>query len=113
MTARAFLRDRLPAILIRAFAHLLTVIFLLAFRIPHQALAAAILLPLCGAVPAELWEYRRRKRFYDRLRNTQDIIQRMIDDFDHTHQQYNLRDQRDKRSQRIILFLFIKSRFCT
>lgn len=76
MTARAFLRDRLPAILIRAFAHLLTVIFLLAFRIPHQALAAAILLPLCGTVPAELWEYRRRKRFYDRLRNNAEGLER-------------------------------------
>ena len=32
----------------------------------------------------------------------------MIDDFDHTHQQYDLGDQRNQGSQRIVLFLFIQ-----
>ena len=76
MTARVYLRDRLPAILIRAGAHLLTAIFLLAFRVPSQAVAAAILLPLCGAAAAEFREFRRRKRFYDRLRDNDEGLER-------------------------------------
>lgn len=74
MTARTYLRDRLPSLLIRAAAHLLTVIFLLAFRIPAQAAAAAVLLPIAGTVLAELREYRVRKRFYDRARTNLDAI---------------------------------------
>lgn len=76
MSARDYLRDRLPSLLIRAGAHLLVLVFLMAFRVPSQAAAAAVLIPLFGAVSAELLEYRRRRRFYGRLRTNLDGLDR-------------------------------------
>jgi hypothetical protein len=62
-----FLKDRLPAYGIYAAGGVILLIFAVAMRIPGLlcGIAAVVLfLAVCGA---ELWEYARKRRFYDTL----------------------------------------------
>lgn len=67
MRPAVFLRDRLPRYLILAVASALVLIFLFTFHVPAECVVIVSVLALIGAVITELWEFFRRRSFYDKL----------------------------------------------
>ena len=67
MKLSEYLKDRLPALFISLGTLALVVLFLSAFRIPAAAVAATVVLLCIGTVSRVLWDYLRRRRFYDEL----------------------------------------------
>ncbi len=62
-----FIKGRIPAYLMIALAWVLMLIFLSAFHVQAQAAVMISVLLWLGAGIAEVWEYLRKKQFYDKL----------------------------------------------
>ena len=62
-----FLRDRSPAYLIFALAWGLVLIFLNAFHVSSEAAVLISVILWIGALAAEMWEFWRKKRCYDKI----------------------------------------------
>ncbi|MBR6293311.1 MAG: sensor histidine kinase [Lachnospiraceae bacterium] len=67
MTVSGFIKDRVPGLVIRAVALAVIIIFLAAFAVPLQAILAVTIVFVMAATAFELWEYYRKKKFYNRL----------------------------------------------
>lgn len=67
MTVSGFIKDRIPGLVIRAVALAVIIIFLAAFAVPFQAILAVTIVFVMAATAFELWEYYRKKKFYNRL----------------------------------------------
>lgn len=67
MTVSGFIKDRVPGLVIRAVALAVIIIFLAAFTVPLQAILAVTIVFVMAATAFELWEYYRKKKFYNRL----------------------------------------------
>lgn len=67
MTVSGFIKDRVPGLVIRAVALAVIIIFLAAFAVPLQAILAVTIVLVMAATAFELWEYYRKKKFYNRL----------------------------------------------
>ena len=67
MKLKDYTKDRLTAYLIYGSAWVLMLIFMSAFRIPLQAIIIVSVIFLFASVTAEIWEYLRKKRDYDKL----------------------------------------------
>lgn len=62
-----FLRDRAASISVAAVGLLLLLLFMYTYRVPSELMAAAVILFAITLASAELWEFFRRKSFYDKL----------------------------------------------
>ena len=62
-----YMKDRLPAYAIYAAGGAILLIFAVAIRIPALMCVIAAVVLLLAAACAELWEYSRKRRFYDTL----------------------------------------------
>lgn len=69
-----YLKDRLAAYMIYGFTWVFVLIFLFAFHVRLQAVIIVSIITLLGAVSAELWNFLRRKRYYDKLLNCLDEL---------------------------------------
>jgi len=69
MRFSAYLKDRLPAIIIFVVSLLLSLIFLRAYHVITEALAVLCVILTAGAFSVFLWDYLRKKPFYDKLQN--------------------------------------------
>jgi hypothetical protein len=69
MKLRDFLKDRLPAYLIYFCALLFMIIFLSAFRVRLQAAVIVGAIGFLAVFSAELWNFLRKKAYYDKLEN--------------------------------------------
>lgn len=83
-----YLRDRLTAYLIYGISWVLSLIFMVAFRISLQAIFIVSLILLLAVIVAELWGYFRKKSYYDKLLNCLDeldkkyLLSEMVDNPD-------------------------------
>lgn len=64
-----YLKDRLPAYGIGFISWLLVLIFLFAFRVSVQAVIIVSVILFLGAMGTEAWNYLRKVRYYDKLIN--------------------------------------------
>ena len=62
-----FLRDRIVSIAAAAVGLALLLLFMYTYRVPSELLGAAVILFLITLAAAELWEFFRRRSFYDKL----------------------------------------------
>lgn len=62
-----FLRDRMPRYVTEILALALAYVFLKAFRVQTQLMMALVIIFLIANVIEEVWEYQRKKKFYDVL----------------------------------------------
>lgn len=69
-----FLKDRLMAYLIYIISWVLILILMVAFHLSFQAIIMISLLLFLAVITAELWDYFRRKRYYDKLLHCQDEL---------------------------------------
>ena len=74
MRFSTYLKDRLPAIIIFMVSWLMSVIFLNAYHVITEALVVLSVVLWAGAVSAFLWDYFRKKQFYDKLQNCIDEL---------------------------------------
>ena len=70
MNLLEFIRDRIPGTVIRVAAWTAVIIFLAAFRVRGQAILTVTVVYVLACTAFEMWEYYRRKRFYDRLQKS-------------------------------------------
>lgn len=76
MTFLKFVTDRKTAYALRLAAILASVLFLMAFRVERQAIVSVTVIDLMAVIFIDLWEFFRKKTFYDRLRqNLKDLDQ--------------------------------------
>ncbi len=86
MSFTAFIKDRIPGIVIRTVALGVIVIFLTAFDVPFQAVLAVTVVLVMSVIVFEMWEFLRKKKFYNRLKKAlgeldrKYLISEMIDD---------------------------------
>ena len=67
MTLSNYLKDRLIAYVIWAVCYVLTIIFLLAFRISWQPVLVVTVIDVMAVTFHEIWNFNRKKAFYDRI----------------------------------------------
>ena len=72
MTISGFIKDRIIGTVIRVVALAIVIIFLAAFKVAGQAILAVAIVCVLACAAFEMWEYNRRKRFYDRLKKSYD-----------------------------------------
>lgn len=70
MTISGFIKDRIIGTVIRVVALAIVIIFLAAFKVAGQAILAVAIVCVLACAAFEMWEYNRRKRFYDRLKKS-------------------------------------------
>jgi len=69
MKLSEYLKDRLAAYIIYGLTWAFVLIFMFAFHIRFQAVIIVSIVALLGAVSSEIWNFLRRKRYYDNLLN--------------------------------------------
>ncbi len=62
-----FLRDRIVSVSAAVVGLALLLLFMYTYRVPSELLGAAVILFLITLTVAELWEFFRRRSFYDKL----------------------------------------------
>lgn len=67
MKGSEYSKDRITAYLMRAIALMIALIFLFAFRVQVQAIIVVAVIFLMTSVSLELWDYWRKREFYQRL----------------------------------------------
>lgn len=68
MTFLNFVMDRKTAYAIRLTVLVSSILFLMAFRVERQAIVCVTAIDLMAVIFIDLWEFFRKKAFYDRLR---------------------------------------------
>lgn len=76
MRPAGFLRDRLPRYFILAVTSALVLIFLFTFHVPAECVIIVSALALIGVIITELWEFFRRRSFYDKLNSDLEQLDR-------------------------------------
>ena len=74
MKLREHIKDRLPAYLIGLAVWAMVLIFMFVFRVTKEAAIIISGLALLGAIAAELWDFLRKKSFYDKLANDLELL---------------------------------------
>ncbi len=69
MKWKDLIKDRWPAYLFHVMALVLVMVFMRAFRISVEMIAIVGVILFLALVSAELWEFLRRKAYYDKLTN--------------------------------------------
>lgn len=69
MKLTEYLKDRAVSYFIGLTVWIMTAIFLFAFHVRTQAFVIVSVIFLLGAVSSEMWNYLRRKNYYDKLMN--------------------------------------------
>lgn len=68
MMQSEYLKDRIPAYVIRGLALAITIVFLAAFKVSMQAICVVTVVFVVTGILVELWEYVRKWGFYARLK---------------------------------------------
>ena len=98
-----FLKDRLPVYAIYAAAGVIMLIFALAVNIPAFMCIIAVIVLMLAVGSAELWEFLRKRKFYDAMQNN-------IRELDKKYLIAETADRTDQyRLRRVIFDLLTKS----
>ncbi|MCR5829872.1 MAG: sensor histidine kinase [Lachnospiraceae bacterium] len=74
MTLRGFIRDRIVGYVIKIMALAMIFVFMTAFKAHVQAIAAVTIVLVLADISFEIWEYCRKKNFYNRVKRSLDDI---------------------------------------
>lgn len=74
----SLIKDRLFAFVTWAVSYILTIIFLLAFRVNSQLILDVTVIDVMAVTFHELWNFYRKKGFYDRLGAIAEALQRRL-----------------------------------
>ena len=70
MNTGRFIRDRLPAMFIRAAAVLIIILFMYSYRVSYGLIIAVMIVAAAAEAVTLIIDYLKRKPFYDTLENS-------------------------------------------